>query len=322
MLQRYGLENNPFEFSEAPLTPGSSPGYVAVEGFADRKADIDNWAANPINSSHLFLIYGESGMGRTSVLNYIESKFKENQLQHNKKDKLLTIVQRVVNDHEIEPLHGWMETFSSRARRTGFRKIRDYFRTMMDEKEGEFPSVVQYRDFLYDALTELDGKDTRLVVIFEDVRNSGMFVHLREIFANTNDSLPYSPLVLLETNRIGIYDDFEALHPKPDEFDSIKLRELRGQEVWELISQRWQEAQLPSAKENQQAFDEDGVKIVFDLKPYPFKQVVQVLKYILTKKLQTLQPEGNLSDEQFKMDARQITDFLMEWEDNNLRSLP
>src|SRR5256885_16701967 len=96
-FERYGLPDNPFggEMLEPLDSPANSSYYVTVEGFAEKKPDIDKWATTKITKPQFFLICGPRFTGRTSIANYIADKMPKGDTPKGDKQEHLKVTLRV-----------------------------------------------------------------------------------------------------------------------------------------------------------------------------------------------------------------------------------
>jgi len=263
MYQRYGLNDNPFEWRD----PLENPDHLlTVEGFGEKKSTIDS-AFKQVTRTHFVLIHGISGTGRTSVSNYVGSVFAGNL-------DPLKVVHMVADSFHTDTFHKWMEKFAFQAKYQGFKEIPVYFKEVGDLAAA---TTMKYVDFLFSAILELNAKNRPLIAIFENVKNPQLFEMVREVFdPDVGQSLPAFPLVIFTSSDDAVSNSFGNLNPKPAGPDPIKLRALNGNDVLTLVTKKWERA----SKSPPQPFDSQAIVKFFEIQQYPLKRAIEALNSI------------------------------------------
>lgn len=307
-LVRYGLVKHPFgdDLANFLICPNLLPFYVEVEGFAEQKPRIDNWAGSQITRSQFFLIYGYSGTGRTSVSNYIAEKFPVPQ-----NGNLLKVSIKVPDADHFGALHKWMREFGFKAKQSKILfppTFNTSFEAEIKNRQEPHSDETAYKSLLFDALAELKANNKRLVAIFENVQNPLMFTFAQAVFDPPGDPPPDIVLVIFTTSAADYRNEFQKLNPKPSGLPPIELRPLSGPDVLEFISQRWKQVEAPLPH----PFDGQAVVEAFNVAKYPVGRVVKALEYILDMKIENLKPGESCwpHDESLRVNEADIYRYL------------
>ncbi|MEW6528595.1 MAG: ATP-binding protein [Candidatus Micrarchaeota archaeon] len=303
-----------------PFRPGA---IVEPEYFVGRSEEIARFEQYLKNTKdgnpHHLAILGERGIGKTSLLRY---------LQHLAKNQRI-MVARIELDPAIKSIEHLVTQILTELKRSGIAyslvdkgaiTLKDFFQKYnvalslgvlkAGPRQGsEVETKIEFRYKLQEMWDKVKDKIPAIIIMIDEAEQleqiEGSLHYLRNIFLRLSET--HCSYMLILSGKIGLFREIKELHsPLARFFTPITLNPLKPEEVKAAIEK--------PLKENGIALEKNVLnRIIKDSEGHPY--VVQVIGYILfesDKKLITLNDYNTLKPAFMKHLADQLFSDMLE----------
>lgn len=262
---RYGLKENPFEVR--PLNPQVDPEDLKriVRLVKFHLDDIDNTLQNKIDAGEpvFFVVSGKSGTGRTSVANYILTRYRD------LKGYEQFVIPPVTVNHSVpDVFRNWMLRLRGGIRQKKL-DIGELSKSILDQVQTTPDNLLNsvFLDLALEVSQALDQLNPKagFGVYLEDIPTMDLFEAAMDIFRDSSTAC----VMTVSESALAVMDK------KPAVDVHIALEEIEGRDVWEIIDKRWV-GNAPNP------FDPNGVVKAFDQKLSIARAMVLMRKILAT----------------------------------------
>ncbi len=269
-----------------PFRPG---GIVELEYFVGRTLEITRFLQYFKNTKdgnpHHLAILGERGIGKTSLLRYLEWQAK--------KQKALVV--RIALDPATNSIEYLVAQILEELKRAGVahslvdksaENLKGFFQKyrvslslgvarIEPKKETEIETKIEFRYKLQEIWSKIKDKIPGVVIMLDEAEQleeiTGSLQYLRNVFLRLSEN--HCGYMLVLSGKIGLFKQIKELHsPLARFFTPITLGLLKPEEVSEAI-------QKPFTDANKKIEPSLIKKIVEDSQGHPY--VVQTIGYVL-----------------------------------------
>ena len=268
-----------------PFRPG---GIVEPEYFVGRKEEISRFNQYFKNTHdgnpHHLAILGERGIGKTSLLRFLESEIK--------KQKALTV--RVELDPATDSINYLISQILEELKRAGISyslvdkgtsELRSFFEkykvsislgvVKIEQKEKEVETKIEFRHRLQDIWIKVIGKIPMIVIMMDEAEQleeiTGSLQYLRNTFLRLSES--HCGYMLVLSGKINLFKNIKELHsPLARFFTPITLSVLKPEETKEAIEK-------PFMAVKRKLDPKLIEKIIDDSQGHPY--IIQTMGYVL-----------------------------------------
>lgn len=271
-----------------PFRPG---GIVEPEYFVGRKDEIarfQQYLKNTCNgNSHHLAILGERGIGKTSLLRYLDSVSR----------KQKNMVVRIELDPETNSIGQLVLQILTELKRSGVsyslvdkgkEGLKDFFQKYnvsvslgvlkADSKSGqqaEGESKIEFRYKLEDIWKKVKGNIPAIIIMIDEAEQleqiKGSLHYLRNTFLRLSEG--HAGYMLVLSGKIGLFKQIKELHsPLARFFTPITLGPLTPDEVKEAL-------QKPFAESGRKIDQKLIERIIEDSQGHPY--IIQTIGYVL-----------------------------------------
>ncbi|PYT06543.1 MAG: hypothetical protein DMF60_09140 [Acidobacteria bacterium] len=308
-LARYGLSFNPYELALDPLEDDNHADWlVRVDGFSELDR-IDAYIKKHASDKRplFFMVAGKGGSGRTSVAKFIMSRYR----QHRGIDRrqFLPVIREAENHDEFYFFQNWLIDLyyaldSLEIKPTLPKNLtpEEINKALPGTMRASFHGLMMQFNRVMSTATQAGQPAAWFGCFVDNVRTLAYVDAAEQIFKDTGTVCVFTAGDYKETEDTVIKPFIAAF----GEETLIKLSDLSGGQVKELVNRRWE---LVSKEEI--PFDLAGIETTFEARARSIGRVLEIFSKLIAVKVPE-EVEGPLwpTAAELKHDIKDLQHYL------------